>query len=1327
MLRTVEQVIIDEIHDLAADKRGMHLSISLERLEHLCGRPVQRIGVSATMKPMERVASFLGGWEEAASGSAAAEGAAGARAPRPVTIIESGMNKTFDVLVTMPEFKSAAMKRADVWTPIANRLFQLMEGSRTVLIFVNNRRHCERMTLILNEQAGREIALAHHGSVSREKRLEAERALKEQAIRCLVATSSLELGIDVGHVDLVIQIDSPQSAASGIQRIGRAGHSVGDVSRGVIVVRNRGQLAECAVLAREITARRIENIHIPNGSLDVLCQQVTAIVAVEEWEVGALYRRIIRSDSFRQLGEDQFREALQVLSGFYPHCRPALEWDRKAGVLRALRHTSITALTGAGTIPQSSSYPVHHAETKVHLGELDEEYIHESRVGDVFQLGTASYRIRSIKGDRVYASEAPANAYGEVPFWRGDGPGRSYELSNKIGAFMRELEERCRSGHASALAPWLCAEYRLDGQAADSLAGLAASQMSVSAMPTDKRIVIEHYEDDAGKHHLVIHSLFGRKVNRTWMLALQRYLDGRVSGRIHASARDNGIEFIFKEWEPAFARIAWNVDGDRAEELVAESIPSSPLFGIAFRHLAETSLLLSRGFTRIPAWKQRLRSESLLQDSLPYAEQFPFVREALRISLHEGLEMDKVKRLLELVRSGEIETVVRHTAYPSPFASQFVWEFVNVQMYESDAVSKHLQYQLLSVSKRLAGQLFGATAFQSLMDADEAQAWIDGGFGGSAAAEGEAGTGTETGTETDSELAMDASSAEERLLRLLKRQGDLTERELVNRLGNKQLAEHALQKLSEREAVCRIAIGGEYRYICADEADIYAAFPADPRAASFVLRRYAERQVALTEKQLAAMYSIAEADAASWIDSWTQDGLVEPSPFAESPDDRIWTSRSAAARLLRFSIGQMRRRSEPAGQDRLCALLLRLQHVAPDSRLSGIDGLRQAIALLQGIFLPVAYWEASVFPARVADYKKDMLDLLCASGDVIWFGRKDEEEKEGKIAFFLTESKELYAPLLRAAGPSAEPELLALLRAKGASFLTSLSRDIGLPPSELMEKLLRLVWEGRVSNDQFAPIRLHGQGTVGKTPSKRGFQSGLGRWYAATNADTDSDAAGVKASLPSGDSDKAAVAWIHHLIQCFGIITRDQAAKAVNGIADRLPETIRRLEDWGMLVRGQWVEGIPYMQLSTTDQVERLKERSSAAADETIVLSSIDPANPYGALLKWPEHPTAAFARKPGNYLVFRNGQWALWVENNGKRFVTMNRAALSGEKAEFEAALSVTIRAMLRHSGARKIVVERWDGEAASLTEAAEAFRGIGAETDRNAFVLWPSSIRTN
>ncbi|WP_409343843.1 DEAD/DEAH box helicase [Paenibacillus sp. MBLB4367] len=1379
ILRTVEQIVIDEIHDLAADKRGLHLSVTLERLVEWCWRSPQRIGVSATIRPLETVARYLGGWE-VGSESAADSGeeretsdrdqdslAPAVTAtvsvpqdcrPRPVRIIESAMRKTFELFVTMPDQTVIAQTKEAAWTPLISRLMQLMEGSRTVIVFVNTRRLSERLTQRLNDHAGYELARAHHGSVAREKRLEVERALKAGELRCLVATASMELGIDVGHVDLVIQIDSPQSAAAGIQRIGRAGHAVGDASRGVIVARSRGVLPECALLARHVAERTLEDIRIPQDDLGVLCQQTVAMVATDDWQLGRVHRVLARAYGYRGLTRERLAAAVQALAGFYPFARPLLDWDRETGLLHRRSVTPMAAIMGSGTIPQSSAYPVHHADSRLHLGELDETYVHESRVGDVFQLGTSSWMIQSIQADRIYVKET-ANTFSEIPFWLAEAPGRSFTLSTRVGQFMADIERRLEAGGAETAnagtstarkgdadaADWLTSGYFMDGPSAEQLIALIRSQRAAGALPTDRRIVFEHFQDETEQHHLIVHSWFGRRLNRTWQLALQRYWEERLPFRFYTHSKDNGIEFVFPEWDAERIPGLMNVGAHNAEQLLREAIPSSPLFGAAFRRLADTSLLLPRSYTRMPAARKRLLSERLLRDAMPFAEQFPFIGEAIRICLDEHLDLPGLQDVLNGLQNGHIEADIRHVSFPSPFAVQFVADYVNTQLYESDAIGKDLQLQLLSLNKELAGEWFGNDALRGMLEPVVSAMSEDGGIW------------------PERRLAQRPDD----VLRLLKQRGDMTREELMLRLTSEssgqttndgqpasfsttdrnQKETHAIsgetaaafvEELQRRRKIAVTRVGGEERLIAADESETYARFPEDPHALTFVLKRYVDGQLYITPEQLAVQYGLPKEQAEHIVNEWAEQRMIAPSPFSEPGESSHWTSQSILSRLIRLSLRHFRGQAEPADPIRYCEELLKLQYVRSDCRLSGQDGLRSVIARLQGLFLPLPFWESAIFPSRLTDYRKETLDLLCASGEIVWIGRKEDGEKEGKIAFFLVESKELIAPFLKpveaASGDASAPsELYALLRHKGASFLSAISRETGRPPSELMPELLKLVWEGLVSNDQFAPLRMHG-GSGSKSPKAGNkFQSGLGRWYTIE-------------SLRDGtvSPESAVTSWMHHLLAANGLITKDMMTERLPYPWERLQGALRQLEEWGMLTRGLWVRDIPALQFSTKELVERLRQPDWAKDEGMTLLSSLDPANPFGLTVKWPERDGIAFARKSGNYLVLQGGRWLYWIENNGRRFYTIDDTALrpetiaagraddsrtdSGDEArltERYAALRPIAKSLLQLPGMRKIVIDSWNGERIQLTAAASFFEQLGAEKDGASFVLWPSSFK--
>ncbi|GIP38391.1 DEAD/DEAH box helicase [Paenibacillus sp. J31TS4] len=1353
MLRSVRQVIVDEIHDLAADKRGAHLSLSLERLASWTDAPFQRIGVSATQKPLERVARFLGGWAPpngaaagAEAGTAGAEGknAPGERdnrsagvnenaepqaapgapedsssqstdaphlygyVPRPVAVVESRADKRYELLVTLPERSARTPDKEMFWLSIVERIVRLMEGSATSLIFVNSRRMCERLTLRLNDYAGYTLARSHHGSVSREKRLEVERMLKAGELRCLVATSSLELGIDVGHVDLVIQIDSPKEVAAGIQRIGRAGHSVGDASRGVLLARTRGELPEAAVIARQIAARDIEAIRIPRHPLDVLSQQIVAMAATDEWEVEELHRTVTRSDSYRTYPLARLRAVLEVLAGLYPFARPLLEWNRDTDRIGRRKNTPMAAIMGAGTIPQSSGYPVHHMETRTHLGELDEEFVFETRVGDVFQLGTSSWTVRSIKHDRIYVTEA-ANAYSEIPFWRAEALGRSFELGTRIGAFYRELLERLDRAPAAETEEWLMRDYRLDASSAGQLAAYVRSQKAVCPLPTDRRIVAEHFVDDAGQHHLVLHSVFGRKVNRTWQLALQARLSRVIGFDYYANARDNGIEFIFPEWNPVWLSLVRQVSSEALEELLLEAVPATPLLGITFRRLAETSLLLSRSFTRMPAWKMRLRSEELLKEAKPYAEQFPYLREALRETMEDALDMEHVRQLLDAVSSGEVEWAVAETRFPSPFAAQFLMDFVGTSLYESDVLGKDLQLQLMSVSKELAARVFGEESVKRAIRPEAVERERE---------RLEEGRGLQI---------EDAPS----LYRLLKERGDQTERELVRLAGPQAVT--WLRELRDAGQAVAIPLGGEERWICRDELGRYEELREEGEA-SFLLKRFADHRLAFTAEELAARYGLPLGRAQEVIRGWRDERAVEEAPFAEPGHEELWTSTKVTGQMLRFTIREYRREAERVPADRLALLLAERHGLLPGQRGEGPEGLREAIARLQGLFLPVSHWETYLFPARMASYRREDLDLLCASGEVLWIGRREEGDKEGRVAFFLAEARELYAPYLRQAeaprSETAHPELLALLRSRGASFVTALSRETGLVPSELTIRLLDLVWEGRAANDQFAPLRPLPRGGSARSARNARLPAGLGRWYALEEG-----------AAAGWDEEAYVVTWARHLLERDGVLTRE-AAKDAPYSWETLSGVLKQLEEWGVATRGMLVQGIQAMQFASRETVEALRSPAPLLG-EAILLSAVDPANPYGASVPWPQRKGVAFARKPGNYLLLADGRWVLWIENNGRRITEMHTAGQeegreadhprrSGEAQRrpepgisWRELLPPMLRQMMRQNGLKKLVVEQWNGLRVEQTEAAELLKGLGAEKDDTRYVIWPSALK--
>jgi ATP-dependent Lhr-like helicase len=1283
MLKTTEQVIVDEIHDLAGSRRGAHLSITLERLVEWCGQSPQRIGVSATQKPLDRVARFLSGWER--------------NRPRPVTVVENHSDKKINLQIVMPKHDTISADKENFWTPLIDQLMNRINDCATALIFVNNRRLCERLALRLNDHVGYEMARSHHGSVSREKRLEIEHLLKTGEIKWLVATSSLELGIDVGQIDLVLQIDSPKQAATGIQRIGRAGHFIDGVSRGVIVAKNRSELLEITVLGRLIADRDIEEIQIPRHCLDVISQQVVAMVACENWQVEVLHEVITRSDSFREFSLQRLQEMLKVLSGFYPFVSPLLDWDHETGELKSRKNTSMAALMGAGTIPQGSNYPVHHADSRIHLGELDEEYVYESRVGDVFQLGASSWKIQSITNHGVYVTES-ANRFSEIPFWKGEANGRSFELGQKIGCFLEEIIQRMNSASEEELLSWLKTNYFLDSDSANELVRSIKQQMRMSQVPTHRCLVIEYFQDEINYTHLMIYSLYGRRFNRTWMLALQHIFKKRTNGKFYAYAKDNGIEFIFAEWDPGYMQCIRDVTAQTLEEILLEVIPSSPQFGITFRRMAEMSLLLARSFKRTPAALKRLRSEELLKASLPYAEHFPLIREATHDCLHEQMDMQHLCEILKAVQNGEIRVVIKETAYPLPFARMIMSDFIEGKIYDGEAIGKDLQLQLLSINRDLAVEWFGDNALKQAITPE------------AIAAEKE---------RLEQSAASRVEGAED-LYRMLKKRGDLSREEMERIVG--EPAGKWIDELNSQKRLISIQMSGQERWICRDEEHIYGNLLHDELAVYFVLSRFIESRLSFTEKDLAERYALPSSQVEAFIRQCEEKSLIDKAPFADEDSETTWISKSVLSRLIRSSVQSFHEEAEAVHSEQYLQEMLTLHHLTPETRRRGTEGLKQVIEHLQGLFLPLSQWEKMIFPSRVMGYRKEDLDQLCASGEVIWFGEKKAEEKEGRVAFFLAEAKDLYAPYFVRKKETKHPELFQLLRQKGALYLTAITRELDLLPSQALDMLFDLVWEGHASNDHYAPLR---QNALTRSKKSKPAHSGFGRWYSLDSiADFD----------PARTEESSMMNWIQHSLRRNGVVCKYSIDESCPYSRDTTLGSLKQLEAWGMVMRGLFIRDIASIQFATREFIEKIRSGGGLMIDsadnetarQVTLLPAVDPANPYGTFMEWPELNGISFSRKMGNYIVIYKGQWIMWIENKGKRVHVLTEQLLKTDNDKLlERMLRDIFKSILELEGLRKITIDSWDGKPVQDVSAAAYLSALGAEKDRSSYVLWPSNLQ--
>ena len=699
-LRGIDTVIVDEVHAVAGTKRGAHLALSLERLDRLVGEPAQRIGLSATQRPLEEIGRFVSGGRE-------------------IELVDAGRAKQLDLKVVVPlDDMREPEEQQSIWPSIYPEILELVRAHRSTIVFVNNRRLAERLALRLNELAEKEIARAHHGSLAREQRVEVEELLKRGQIPCLVATSSLELGIDMGAVDLVIQVESPKSVARGLQRVGRAGHELEAVSKGRIFPKFRADLLESAVVARRMLDGAIEETKIPRNPLDVLAQQVVAICADEEVPVDELHALVRGAYPFADLSRLQLENVLDMLDGRYPsdefaELRARIVWDRTAGVVKGRQGARRLAVTNAGTIPDRGLFGVHLVDGGGRVGELDEEMVYEARAGQTFLLGASTWRIEEITRDRVLVSPAPG-VPGAVPFWKGEGVGRPYELGEAIGAASRELvalpdekaSERLQSDHM------------LDERAAANLlAFLREQQAATGAVPSDRTIVVERFRDEIGDWRLCILTPFGGRVHAPWALALGARLRESLGLETQAIWSDDGIAIHLPDSDATPPIDDVLLDPEQVEELVTQEVGETALFGARFRENAGRALLIPRRRPgeRTPLWQQRLKAQSLLQVARRYPA-FPIVLETYRECLQDVFDLPALKRLLHGLRTRQVDLVDVETASASPYAASLLFDYVANYMYEDDTPAAERRAQALSLDRDLLRELLGQEELRDLID-----------------------------------------------------------------------------------------------------------------------------------------------------------------------------------------------------------------------------------------------------------------------------------------------------------------------------------------------------------------------------------------------------------------------------------------------------------------------------------------------------------------------------------------------------------------------------------------------------------------------------------
>jgi ATP-dependent helicase Lhr and Lhr-like helicase len=1254
-LRGVETLILDEVHAVAGTKRGAHMAISVERLEALCDTPPQRIGLSATQRPLEEIGRFVSG-------------------AREIALVDAGTRKELDLEVVVPvedmrELGSTASLTEpqpdggvqSIWPSIYPELLRLVREHRSTIVFVNNRRLAERLALRLNELAEEEIARAHHGSLAREQRTIVEEELKAGRIPCLVATSSLELGIDMGAVDLVIQVESPKSVARGLQRIGRAGHELGAVSKGRIFPKFRADLLESAVVARAMRAGEIEETQIPRNPLDVLSQQIVAIASDAEIRVDDLHSLVTRAYPFKELSRAQLENVLDMLAGRYPsdefaELRPRIVWDRTGGLIRARDGARRLAVTNAGTIPDRGLFGVFLSDGGGRVGELDEEMVYEARAGQTFLLGASTWRIEEITRDRVLVSPAPGLP-GAVPFWKGEGVGRPYELGQKIGAASREL---AALADARALVR-LRDEFHLDERAAGNLLAFLREQESATGVvPSDRTIVVERFRDEIGDWRVCILSPFGARVHAPWAMAIAARL--RESRGIDAQSiwSDDGIALHFPESDTPPPIDELTIDPAEVEDLVVQEVGDTALFGARFRENAGRALLIPRRRPgeRTPLWQQRLKAQSLLQVARKYGS-FPIVLETYRECLQDVFDLPALRTLLQGLKARELDLVEVETPSASPYSSSLLFDYIATYMYEDDTPPAERRAQALSLDRDLLRELLGQEELRDLLDADAVE-------------------------EVERRLQGDPATPDH-LHDKLRLRGDLRAGEYDPALAEPLLAER-------RALIIRFA--GDERLIAAEDAgryrDALGAMPPSGLPDAFLeggaqslrqlVLRYAKGRGPFTSAQANERFGRDVVDVLTELE---REELLVRGELRPGGSEREWCDPDVLRRLRRASLAALRREVEPVEHEALARFLPGWHGV--DRRAT----LREALVPLQALPLPVALWESEVLPRRVPGYRFEHLDALTATGEVVWVGAGPD-----RVALYFREDAAALGQVPAAPPPDAPEHDAVRAALAGALFWDELLAQTQLEEAVALPALWDLVWAGEVTNDAWTPLRAARRFGLPKEERRprrfsrrrvQGPTATAGRWSRTER-------------LFGATPDRRALAEL--LLERQGIVTRDGVrAEGIPGGYGAVYAELRALETLGLCRRGYFVEGLGGAQFALGGAVERLRELRDRQEDgDAFVLASADPAQPFGAALPWPKRAAGRAARVAGAYVVSLGGEPVLYVERGGRSLVPLR----DPDEEWLRPALAALV-AHVRAGGAKRLAVERFDGESIVDTEAMQ------------------------
>ena len=1284
ILKNVHYMIIDEIHTLLGTKRGVHLALSLERLEALAQRKIIRIGLSATVNPLDAAARYLGGLTQIEAGFA----------PRPVEIIAPAVERSKELKIHVPVEDYRVLEQGSVWPDIYASLVKLIQEHQSTLVFVNNRATAEKVAANVNTIADEELCCPHHGSISRNRRFEIEERFKTGELRCIIATSTLELGIDVGSVDFIVQVASPLSVSGGLQRLGRAGHRLSAVSSGVIIPKTRGDLVKSCFLAREMLDGRIERDRIPMNCLDILAQHIVSMCCAQKWQENDLYNLIRQAYSYNTLRENDFKKVLAMLAGDYEHiedipAKPRILWDRQNHTVEGSTYSKMLAVSSGGTIPDRGAFPVYLEDYKTRVGELDEEFIFESRIGSKFMLGNTPWRITRIEKNRVVV--APTSVTGATaPFWKGDGIGMPFEQAVAFGKSLQEMMAQIENDTFMEKA---LRSSLLDETGALNVKNYLQDQVEATgALSNDQRVVVEYTSANENDNKIVIHAHFGGKVNSVLSILFQEALDRNIRCKAYTSHTNDAVLIHLYGYFDELSDIFSLLSPKNVEQVLISALPRTSRFALTFRYNAYRALMMGirKHGQRLPLWVQRLRSVDALENAQRYLDH-PLIIETMRECLEDIFDIPNTIRVLKDIEQGRIEVVEKKTWFPSPFASEILFQFEQEFLYlekaphpgqnEYPAISG-VESLNLTYKAEKPGVLLRDEALAEILEKNNA-AW---------------------------KLTQVKSANELHSFLLI--YGD------TDRASFKGLHLEWLAELEQQHRAASLAVPIP-RVIAAEEINLYSAAEkieipspffdqdgddwSEEEAMTRILRRFARYNSPFEKEDLFARYPFPGLKLEKILSRLAADGTLI---YSEERGKYFHaTIYDRAARLsANMAADEIKSRSPGA----LAMLLFDWQKLAA-SPAAPEEQLYEVITQLEGLYLPADAWESIVFPARITGYAPAVLNRLCASGRVVWRILDADPKNQFKLGWFKAESISFEVELKAADTglPEEQAAIYTLLLRKGATFTHVLTSLSGRPAGELLDVLRELVLKGLVVNDSFQPLRffMNREAFDALDPMQKARKIAMmvsrmemGRWEPAY----------PPRPLTMQE-------FIQRCGQRYGMITKE-----IVGLEEgpwhwpEVYEALKQMEFAGDIQRGYFFTGISGIQFMVAAAAKRLE----AEKPDHIVLNACDPAQPYGRIIPQAEHDLP-FTCVPGTAIVMSGGKPVLLLERNGDK---VSFDAGTGSLEEAVIAFAKAFQEKRLWPDRKRIAVKYWPEDPQEKEKLQSALTAAGFMPEIDKMVLWRS-----